>query len=221
MLNIQKSLAIAALALGTATSAFASDITVSTGYSTAGAQASANDYRDVVNAAVAIPSLGYGSTSVALYDGISNHSVFGGSTGNIAFKSVIDFGVSAPLAGSWDFRFGVDFGNGGAVFLDGSALAFKSNDMWWAGSYSNNTQAFLFNGLNLAAGNHKFVIYGLEGCCDGGQQAQFRAPGANGFTTFGAQDGLNVAAVPEPETYAMLLAGIGLMGTIARRRRKD
>ena len=29
------------------------------------------------------------------------------------------------------------------------------------------------------------------------------------------------AAVPEPETYAMLLAGIGLMGTIARRRRKD
>jgi hypothetical protein len=28
----------------------------------------------------------------------------------------------------------------------------------------------------------------------------------------------NVAAVPEPETYAMLLAGLGLMGGIARRR---
>lgn len=28
-----------------------------------------------------------------------------------------------------------------------------------------------------------------------------------------------VTAVPEPETYAMLLAGLGLMGTIARRRR--
>jgi hypothetical protein len=28
------------------------------------------------------------------------------------------------------------------------------------------------------------------------------------------------AAVPEPETYAMLLAGLGLMGTIARRRNK-
>ena len=27
------------------------------------------------------------------------------------------------------------------------------------------------------------------------------------------------AAVPEPETYAMLLAGLGLMGTVARRRR--
>ncbi len=27
------------------------------------------------------------------------------------------------------------------------------------------------------------------------------------------------AAVPEPETYAMLLAGLGLMGFIARRRK--
>ncbi len=29
------------------------------------------------------------------------------------------------------------------------------------------------------------------------------------------------AAVPEPETYAMLLAGLGLMGTIARRRKNN
>lgn len=29
----------------------------------------------------------------------------------------------------------------------------------------------------------------------------------------------NVTAVPEPESYAMLLAGLGLMGAIARRRK--
>ena len=29
----------------------------------------------------------------------------------------------------------------------------------------------------------------------------------------------NVAAVPEPETYAMLLAGLGLIGSIVRRRK--
>jgi PEP-CTERM motif len=28
-----------------------------------------------------------------------------------------------------------------------------------------------------------------------------------------------VTPVPEPETYAMMLAGLGLMGTIARRRK--
>ena len=32
---------------------------------------------------------------------------------------------------------------------------------------------------------------------------------------------ISVTAVPEPETYAMLLAGLGLMGTIVRRRNKS
>jgi PEP-CTERM motif len=32
-------------------------------------------------------------------------------------------------------------------------------------------------------------------------------------------DNLRVTAVPEPETYALMLAGLGLMGFIARRRR--
>ena len=42
-------------------------------------------------------------------------------------------------------------------------------------------------------------------------------------TTYGPflqLDNINVAAVPEPETYAMLLAGLGLMGGIARRRKQ-
>ncbi len=29
-----------------------------------------------------------------------------------------------------------------------------------------------------------------------------------------------IAAIPEPETYAMMLAGLGLLGTVARRRRR-
>lgn len=32
--------------------------------------------------------------------------------------------------------------------------------------------------------------------------------------------GQNVAPVPEPETYAMMLAGLGLLGVVARRRRQ-
>jgi len=31
---------------------------------------------------------------------------------------------------------------------------------------------------------------------------------------------LNVAAVPEPETYAMLMAGLGLLGVVARRKKQ-
>jgi hypothetical protein len=29
----------------------------------------------------------------------------------------------------------------------------------------------------------------------------------------------DVAAVPEPETYAMLLAGLGMLGAVARRKK--
>ncbi|HEU4855502.1 MAG TPA: PEP-CTERM sorting domain-containing protein, partial [Nitrosospira sp.] len=40
-------------------------------------------------------------------------------------------------------------------------------------------------------------------------------PGAGNTTTFTVTQ---VPTIPEPETYAMLLAGLGLMGVIARRR---
>jgi hypothetical protein len=32
---------------------------------------------------------------------------------------------------------------------------------------------------------------------------------------------VNLAPVPEPETYAMMLAGLGLMGIMVRRRKNE
>ncbi|MGX9734189.1 CCXG family PEP-CTERM protein [Janthinobacterium aestuarii] len=215
MKNLPK-IALSLIAVGVFAHANASTITVSTGYSGAGAQSSAADYQSVVNAAVATPGAGYGSTTIASYDIVSNSGLFG-SGSNIAFKSVINFGVSAADAGAWSFRSGVDFGKGGALFLDGVALDFKSNDMWWAGNYNNGSQ-FFSGSSALSAGNHTLSIYGLEGCCDGGQQAQFKA-GNNNFASFGANDGL-ISAVPEPSTYAMLLIGLGLLGFTARRKQE-
>ena len=89
--------------------------------------------------------------------------------------------------------------------------------MWWAGNYNNGSQ-FLSGSSLLAAGNHTLSIYGLESCCDGGQQAQFKAGNSN-FTSFSSTDGL-VSAVPEPTTYAMLLIGLGLLGFTARRKQE-
>ena len=215
MKNLPK-IALSLIAVGVFAHANASTITLSTGYSAAAAQTSAANYQSVVNAAVATPGAGYGSTSIASYDNVSNSGLFG-SGSNIAFKSVINFGVSAADAGAWSFRSGVDFGKGGALFLDGVALDFKSNDMWWAGNYNNGSQ-FLSGSSALSAGNHTLSIYGLEGCCDGGQQAQFKA-GNNNFVSFGAKDGL-ISAVPEPTTYAMLLIGLGLLGFTARRKQE-
>ncbi len=187
-------------------------ITFQTGYSNAGAQVSANAYRDVVDAAVAISSH---STVLSNYDIVSNQSLFGAGATNIAFKSSINFGLSA--AGTYSFRAGVDFGNGGAVFLDGQAVDYKTSDMWWAHDYANTNSVFSVSNKALSAGNHTLTIYGLEGCCDGGQQVQFSANGG-AFQSFSANT-LQMAPVPEPETYAMMLGGLGVMGAVARRRR--
>lgn len=56
------------------------------------------------------------------------------------------------------------------------------------------------NYANLNAGSYSFLVSG----------------NGNG----GYQFGVNVAAVPEPETYAMMLAGLGLVGAIARRHKE-
>ena len=34
-------------------------------------------------------------------------------------------------------------------------------------------------------------------------------------------DNINVSAVPEPESYVMLMGGIGLLGVMTRRRRQS
>jgi len=217
---MEKNLIFAAIvACGLSVSAAqASTIEIQTGYSTDGTQSSADAYKSVVDAAVAIPTAGYGATPVSIYDGISNHGLFaGGAGGSIAFESTVNFGVSAANAGSWEIRSGVDFGNGGAIYVDGQRIDFKSHDMWWNGSYGDSTQIFDIT-LNLSAGNHTVKLYGLEDCCDGGQQAQFRIGNSTTFTTFSNQDGL-IPAVPEPETYAMMMAGLGLVGFVARRRK--
>ncbi|MEJ6000096.1 CCXG family PEP-CTERM protein [Paucibacter soli] len=206
-------LAFASFAI--ACGAHASVITFETATTGAGAQASAADYLSIVSGAMADAS--HRQTQLGLYDGVSNHAVFGGSVFNVAYMSTIDFGVSDALAGVWSLRAGVDFGRGGAVFLDGVALGFKSTDMWWNGGYADVNQSFQFSNVSISAGKHRLKIVGLEGCCDGNTQAQFSSNG-RGFQTFAANDGL-VQRVPEPGTLALLAGSLGALGLSRRRKR--
>jgi hypothetical protein len=211
-----KKLSVLALAIAATFSgvAQASVIQVEAANATSGFLGSAEEYRDAVDAALQGPS--YASQMLSSYDNVTHQSLFGGNS-NFAMKSTISFGIAT--AGSFAFRAGVDFGFGGAMFLDGVALDFKSNDMWWAGSYGNESQFFLGESA-LAVGNHVLQIYGFEGCCDGGQQVQFLAPGETGvWTSFSNVDGLDlVNKVPEPGSIALLLTGAALIGTTRRRR---
>lgn len=200
-----------------ALNAGASVITLQTGYSTAKSQASADAYKSTVEQALLTTTAGYGTKTLTSYTNISNSNQFsGGANSNIAWKATIDF--SAATASTWSFRTGVDFGYGGALFLDGVALSYSAADMYWGGSYSNASQ-YLAATSALTAGNHTLTIYGLEACCDGTQQAQFKI-GNGAYTTFASTDGIAPKAVPEPATLASFALGLGLIAGLRRRSKK-
>ncbi len=138
-----------------------------------------------------------------------------------AFDATITF--NATTGGEWDFRAGVDFGQGGTLVLDaGTAnavvLATSTGNMWWAGDWNNSSSILAGSVLDLSVGTHTLNLFGIEDCCSGFQSAQFKNS-AGGFTSFGLHDGMT-SPVPEAQSIAMLLAGLGLVGTVARRRKQ-
>lgn len=91
-------------------------------------------------------------------------------------------------------------------------------------SYNSNPIEVLWNGKEVgtvsgdgAKSAWSEVKYSLTGT--GNDTLTFMAVGTSD-SYGGSIDNVKLtAAVPEPETYAMLLAGLGLMGTVARRRK--
>lgn len=195
----------------------ASTITFDTRFSAAGPLASGADYRNTIEGLTATPATaGYCSATPTAWDNLSNQLTCGGTSSNIAYEVTATFTVSSSQEGTWSFRNGVDYGRGGALFLDSTLLEFQSSDMWWALSYIDPAQ-HLSGSINLLAGTYTLRSFGLEPCCDGPQQAQFLAPGSTVWTTFSNTDGLDAITAPEPATT--LLMGGALLGVSLRRRR--
>lgn len=69
--------------------------------------------------------------------------------------------------------------------------------------------------------NHQWVQYSFNVTGTGSDVLKFAATGTQ-ETYGGSLDNVSLIAipVPEPETYALMLAGLGLVGTLARRRNK-
>ncbi|WP_230411874.1 PEPxxWA-CTERM sorting domain-containing protein [Denitromonas iodatirespirans] len=113
----------------------------------------------------------------------------------------------------------------GTNVTDDAVVTTSADGVAYAGSAAWGN-ATLYPGLSFNAGLGEAialaVLYGNNTVA-----AEAKAFTLNGgalqASTYLAQDGYHlqiaaVPAVPEPETYAMLLAGLGLVGAIARRR---
>jgi hypothetical protein len=98
----------------------------------------------------------------------------------------------------------------------GSAGVFANNG---AGGWNFNTN--LLNGLgtdtqfNAGAHSYSFSVTNLD------SYAVYLTNSGSSPLTFSKMGVGSVAAVPEPETYAMLLAGLGVLGFTGRRRMKQ
>jgi hypothetical protein len=85
--------------------------------------------------------------------------------------------------------------SGGACFLASPSFVALTDNMSW-------TIDFTGTGLTFAAPHLKVLFAGGDV--------------GNGHGSLLSQ---TIPAIPEPETYAMMLAGLGLLGFVARRRR--
>jgi hypothetical protein len=114
----------------------------------------------------------------------------------------------------------VNFDYLGASAVDGGGYVgfsegLPGNHVWLAGS--STTYGTPTNLINDGTWHHYSLALTGTGHVMLEQFAN-NTPGQGQFRSLSVTD-VAVAAVPEPETYAMLLAGLGMMGAIARRRK--
>jgi hypothetical protein len=128
-------------------------------------------------------------------------------------------GIGSPQTGRVSFLDTTDF-----VTVDYLAIlattytAFSSSGVQLA---SFNSPGNTSNGTFTLNGGGDVIAYLTFSSSGGYGTISSLTYNYDGTTGNGNTDLPNVPAVPEPETYAMMLAGLGLVGAIARRRKQN
>lgn len=142
---------------------------------------------------------------------------------------------ASPDGGTWvGMGSDIDFIESFSQTLNGLTLGGTYSVSWFAGNFGAagpygyvqpNAINVLINGLSIGAGSTHSIgsdWYAESASFIAGATSQtlsFQlATSAKSYMSIDGIAVTAVSAVPEPETYAMLLAGLGLIGAVARRR---
>ncbi len=99
---------------------------------------------------------------------------------------------------------GTVFGGAFPVYITSFSAVLQSPVLGTIGTDSNPTDGFSFTGLTPG-------LYAL----------QFTGSATGSAAAYGGVISTVTSPVPEPETYALMLAGLGIMGFVATRRRSQ
>ena len=135
----------------------------------------------------------------------NSHSTFTFNSTGVALADIVNIADATPVAGeygAWTPAGNSPFGD----FTWGIHCTACSN-----GSGGQQADPLTFRVNNA-------FIADFQSLSTGGTAAYFAADVITGSTT-GAV-GVTVPAIPEPETYALMLAGLAAVGFMARRRRQ-
>jgi hypothetical protein len=179
-----------------------------------------------------LPVVGSSSANDIVYSGTSgsvNYNYYDGALYNITTSSITD--VTARPVGSMDNFWSVgpspssQVGPGEVTFNTG--LSYYG--FLWGSPDAYNTVSFYDGSTLLGAYTGTAVLDPAQGDQDysryfnafaGPNQEITKVIFESTLNAFETDNHAFISAIPEPETYAMLLAGLGLLGLMGRRRKQ-
>ena len=162
---------------------------------------------------------------------VSGFIVTNGALGTLSNANLVDWQLtlSSPnlQAGPTSF---IQMSNplGTAIGIFGSAVSATATDLYFDFGSGNNNYLVFYSQNNAATSTDFWCLVAGPISCLGeatpGESIGFNAQNSFAEYEFRGQAGnvsiASVTAVPEPETYAMMLAGLRLLGFAARRRKQ-